>query len=90
MSPMDRISVHSNIVLPIINGSEYSQILRYFELDHKRPSGKKITVEFPYPIYVDLKMESISTIQILTKDSFGLPVHFLQGDVSVHLHFIEI
>ena len=89
MSSMDRISVHSNIVLPIINGSEYTQILRYFELDHKKPKGKRITVEFSFPIYVELKSESITTIQILTKDSYGLPVHFLQGDVSIHLHFIE-
>ena len=51
--------------------------------------GKQIVKEFNFPVYHELKSETMHSIQIKTKDLFGKPVMFSQGKVIVHLHFLE-
>lgn len=90
LSSLDTLTVECNMLTPYIFGNNYCQILKTFEVDRDEKSiGRYIVKEFNFPVYHEIKNESIRFIQITSKDSYGKFVKFSQGKVIVHLHFVE-
>lgn len=88
------IYIYSDVVSPIIVGSERLSLLQMFTLHHPNETSlmpaslNRIT--FQSPVYVPLSRKTFDTIEIVLRDDSGQLIQFETGKTLATLHFRRI
>lgn len=88
------IYIYSDIVSPIIVGSERVPLLQMFTLDHPNRAnlepGSQNRITFQSPIYVPISRKTFETINIEVRDDSGELIQFETGKTLATLHIRPI
>ena len=79
------IYVYTDIVASSIVGDTFANILRIFPAAGE--AGDIVNPPIYHRFYVDLRVNSINTIEIMLTDTTGKAIEFQRGQVQVTLHF---
>ena len=77
--------IYTNIISDVIMGNNYAKCLRNCAIDGQ--PGTRVVKVFQKRMYLPVGLSNIHAISITINDFQGRPMNFLEGNVSVVLHF---
>ena len=80
--------IYCDVIESVITGHVHTKLLKNVALDFSNYVFGSIRVKsFSPPVYIPILLNSFRTIEISIKDEFGDPLAFVEGTLTITLHF---